>query len=81
MNCMCSHCLGQANFIEKGHDEKGRTFKLYFCPTCKNYTRNFLTSERETVDDIIRAELSLEPKALSDNIRQLRMFPAARVSD
>lgn len=82
-HCICSKCLGQADFQESGHDENKKRFDLYFCETCENYTRDFNLTERQTVDEAIAEEkrLALEPRALSANIRQLRMFPAARVTD
>lgn len=81
--CICSKCLGQATFQETGHDGDNRKFDLYFCENCGNYTRDFMLTESETVQHEIDQErkLSLEPRALSGNIRQLRMFSAARVSD
>jgi len=82
-HCICSKCLGKATFQETGHDNDGKKFDLYFCEDCENYTRDFMLTERETVDESITDErrLALEPRALSGNIRQLRMFPAARVTD
>jgi len=80
---ICSKCLADAVYQETGHDTDGKKFDLYFCETCENYTRDFMLTERETVDEAIAEEkrLALEPRALSANIRQLRMFPAARVTD
>ena len=71
----CSKCLADAHFMESGHDEQMRRFDLYFCEVCKNYTRDFILTEREVVEPALRTE------ALSDKPEQLRMFPAARVSD
>lgn len=69
--------------MESGHDDQHRRFDLYFCDDCENYTRDFMLTESQTVNQELAEERrrSLEPRALSDNIKQLRMFPAARVTD
>lgn len=76
---MCSGCLCDAMFTEIGHDDEGRTFKLYFCHKCKNYTRVYDAprSEKEVVEDALVTE------ALSASRRpvQQRTFPAARRSE
>jgi len=80
---LCSNCLADAHFIESGHDEQMRKFDLYFCETCENYTRDFMLTERETVEHEIERErrLSLMPKALSGNLKQLKLGMNVRVSD
>lgn len=54
---MCAKCLGDAFFVEVGHEGE-RVFKLYLCPECKNYTRNFRVpqTEKEVVEDALAQE-------------------------
>ena len=81
MTTICAKCLALTlNYIQDGHDERGRKFKLYICKTCNNYTRDFNLTERETVEEEIAKE-SLVPKALSGNLRQLKLGLKVRVPD
>ena len=81
----CSKCFNEAVFQESGHDEQLRIFNLYFCPACENYTRDFNLTERQTVDEALRTEAlrteAPRTESPSDKPRQMRMFPAAHVSD
>lgn len=81
-NNLCPHCLADCHFLETGHDETGRSFKLYGCKVCRSMTRVFDApqTEREVV------LVALVTDALSDNVtpvvpereaavEQLLMFP------
>lgn len=79
---MCPHCLSDGEFLEAGHDETGRTFKIYGCSKCRNMTRVFDTpiTEREVVL-VALVEEALSAMAIDSvpereaAVEQLLMFP------
>lgn len=79
---MCPRCLDDGNFLEVGHDEDGRTFKLYGCPVCLSMTRVFDVpqTEREVVlvalvTDALSATAAAGVPAREAAVEQLLMFP------
>lgn len=53
---ICSWCYADTVFICEGTDDDKGIFKLYECPNCHNFVRDFTRTEREVVLDEIEAE-------------------------